>query len=337
MIADRLIDRFPCVRFEDIALIQTPRSEFRIRRYSHVVEMFGSQLQDGIVTHRARIAFWEFESGLLEAFPTLSERTGDVVAMSDFNFHYFRILFKGLRNVYKIVYPLRFETSGVMPRDAARDRFGLRRDDFIVFYNFSYSSGWGRKNPLGALQAFLAAFPEDRRTCLVFKTSFKRGFEHREMQLKEYARERGALDRLIFIDDYLTQKDVFNLTNACDVYLSLHRAEGFGLGVAEAMSLGKAVVVTDYSSTTEFCREGNSLPVRYSIVNLNDERRDLAWHVAADKWADPDVEDAAEKLRMLRDDPLLLAQVGKCAKESIREQFSIERFKTSVLGFLGSH
>lgn len=319
---------------EDVAPILTPRSEFRIGRYSHVVEMVRSPLQEGIVRHQARIAFWEFETGLLEAFPTLIDRAGDVIAMSDFNYNYFKVVLKGRRGVHKLLYPLRIETNDVLSKIDARKRFGLSPEDFVVFYNFSYSSGWGRKNPLGVLQAFAAAFPNERRAKLVFKTSFKIGLERRESQLREFAREKGVTDRVVFVDDYLTQKDVFNLTNACDVYVSLHRAEGFGLGVAEAMSLGKAVVVTNYSSTTEFCNEDNSLPVRCSLVKMRDEHRDLVWFVAADKWAEPDVLDAAEKLRMLYGNPQLLERIGARAKASIREQFSIERFRVSVERFL---
>lgn len=319
---------------EDVAPILTPRKDFRIRRYSHVVEMLASPLQDGIVDHRARIAFWEFESGLLEAFPTLVERTGDVIAMSDFNYNYFKRLLAGRRTVRKILYPLRLETDGVLPKAEARRRFGLGENDFIVFYNFSYSSGWGRKNPLGALQAFAAAFPSEQNAKLVFKTSFKKGFEHRERQLKEFAAEKGVLGRVVFIDDYLTQKDVFNLTNACDVYLSLHRAEGFGLGIAEAMSLGKAVVVTDYSSTTEFCNWENSLPVRYELVKMTDEFRDLVWYVATDVWAEPDVSDAAKHLRFLYGDLAAAVRIGDTARQLIFSQFSIERFHDSVARYL---
>ncbi len=139
-------------------------------------------------------------------------------------------------------------------------------------------------------------------------------------------------ERVVFFDDYLTQRDVLNLTNACDVYLSLHRAEGFGLGIAEAMSLGKSVIVTDYSSTTEFCNAANSIPVGYKIVKMDESDNKL--YSAAEKWAEPDVDEAAQALSRLYADPKLRAALGTAARESILAQYSVSNFRESVWAYL---
>ena len=134
------------------------------------------------------------------------------------------------------------------------------------------------------------------------------------------------------ITEYLTERDLYSLTNACDVYVSLHRAEGFGLGIAEAMSLGKAVIATDYSATTEFCRPGTALLVPFKMVS-NDEQG-FAGRIG-DSWAEPDVDAAARALRCLYDNPQLRNDLGNRAKAFICDYFSIENVRRSVESFLG--
>lgn len=317
---------------EDIDAILTPSEEFKIRRYSHVVEMINSPLQAGIVDHIARIGFWEFESGFLEAFPTYLEREGDVIGMSDFNVKYFEKIFAGRRTVFKILYPLRLEIDSVLPKSDCRKKFGFADNDFIVFYNFSYSSGYGRKNPEAAVRAFAKAFQHDQNAKLVFKT-FKLSLkDDRSKQLKDLARELGVEDRLVLISDYLSQRDVFNLTNACDVYLSLHRAEGFGIGIAEAMSLGKAVVVTGYSSVTEFCNSENSVLIPYKLVAM--DHPDTAIYISAEHWADPDINQAVASLRQLKTDKDYCEALGQRGRASMLKQFSNVNFRSSVASYI---
>ena len=143
---------------EDVAAILTPKEDFCISRYSNLVEMIRSPVPDGIVRNRGRIVFWEFESGLLQGYPVLMERAGDIIGMSDFNYNYYRQVFQGVRNVRKILYPLRIEAMPELSQSEARSKFCIPQDDFVVFYNFSYKSGIDRKNPEGAIRAVAGAF-----------------------------------------------------------------------------------------------------------------------------------------------------------------------------------
>ena len=123
----------------DTSGILTPISEFRIRRFSNVIENISrSPLPEGIVPHRAQIMFWEFQEGILDADPGLSERTDSIIAMSDFNYRYFCEELKGITSVFKILYPMRIDVSGVMDKQSSRVKFGLGQEDFVVFYNFNY-------------------------------------------------------------------------------------------------------------------------------------------------------------------------------------------------------
>ena len=317
---------------EDVMPILTPREDFRIARYTHLVEMISSPVPEGIVRNRGRIVFWEFESGLEQGYPVLFERPGDIIGMSDFNYNYYRRAFHGRRNVRKILYPLRIEATPELSLAEARSRFSIPQDDFVVFYNFSYKSGIDRKNPEGAIRAFAKAFSGRQDARMVLKTVSAKEFPGRVKQLRDIAVNLGVSDRVVFVDDFLTQRDVLNLTNACDVYLSLHRAEGFGLGIAEAMSLGKPVVVTDYSSTTEFCNAGNAIPIGYSLVKLQKTENNL--YNAAEDWAEPDVDEAAKALVNLYVDRDKGSRIGAVARESIFRQYSIDNFRKSVLEYL---
>lgn len=317
---------------EDVVPILTKREDFRIAKYTHLVEMISSPVPDGIVRNRGRIVFWEFESGLLQGYPVLMERAGDVIGMSDFNYNYYRRVFDGKRNVRKILYPLRVSGEAELSMQDARLKFGIPGNAFAVFYNFSYKSGLDRKNPEGAIRAFAKALSGRKDALMVLKTVASSEYPERVQELRGLVDELRIADKVKFFDDYLTQRDVLNMTNACDVYLSLHRAEGFGLGIAEAMSLGKPVIVTDYSSTTEFCDASNSIPVGYAIVKMGASDNKL--YSAAEKWAEPDVDEAAQALSRLYADPKLRAALGTAARESILAQYSVSNFRESVLSYL---
>ena len=319
----------------ELAGILTPVEDFRIRRFSHLVEMiFPNPIPDGIVDHRARIAFWEFNEGIGDAFHCLVERNEPIIAMSDFNYEYFRREFGSRVQVFKILYPLQIRTEGVLGKRECRRKFGFSETDFIVFFNFSYSSGWWRKNSVGAVRAFARAFRDVPNAKLVLKTRALQDSSEREKELLRTAEEEGVRDKVVLFDAYMTQEDVLDLTNVCDVYLSLHRAEGFGLGIAEAMMLSKVVVVTDYSSTTEFCKKDHAVLVPFKMVDVKPNEKDLFWYRSVKQWAEPDIEAAAAALKRLYEDEALRLRLGNAARDFIRDAFSTERFRASVLSFL---
>ena len=120
------------------------------------------------------------------------------------------------------------------------------------------------------------------------------------------------------------------MTAACDVYLSLHRAEGFGLGMAEAMSQGKPVVATNWSANTEFCRPDTAWCIPYRIVPVLPHE----YMVATKEWAEADVEAAAVALQEIRCDPEASALSAERGARFMKAHFSLENFKNSVDSFL---
>ena len=321
-------NRRPEVPAEDYADILTPAEDFDPRRYDHVVEMFKSPFPDGLVPHRARIAFWEGETGMLEVFPYLA-KPDPVIAMSDFNAAQFRRELPASTPVFKIVYPLQLDVAGFDPPGAVRARFGIPADAFAIFYNFDLGS-YHRKNPEAAIRAFAEAFRGEPRARLVLKLKWAAEHADKIARMEELAEELGVRDRLVLVRDYLSKRDLLALTNACDCYFSPHRAEGFGIGIAEAMLLSKPVVATDWSSTTEFCRPEHSIPVPYRMVPVKPGE----YFTSMKEWAEIDVPAAAAALRRLFESPALRAELGAKARAFVLEHFSVAAVKRDVEAFL---
>ena len=318
---------------QDVDDLLTPRKSFRIRRFDHVIDGTGTFPKlPGI--RKSRLAFWEFETGLLEGWPGLGNER-EVVAMSDFDVRVFRNELPRGMIVRKLLYPFQTVDVRALPAPSeVRARHGLPARGFAVFFNFDFSSSVFRKNPHGAIRAFAEAFRDTNEAFLVFKTTRADSFPEKRDELTALARSLGIGARFFLLDGFLPQRDVYALTNACDAYLSLHRGEGFGLGVAEAMSLGKPVVVSDCSSTTEFCVEGAALRVPCAVRDVAPDEIDHVSYHGVRACFEPDVEKAAEGLRLLYDNPELRRELGEAAKRQIAAQFSPAAFKASAEAFL---
>lgn len=308
--------------------VVTPRHDFNVRRFTHVVEMFRSPLPDGIVPVRARIAFWEGESGLLETFPYLAS-SNPVIAMSDFNFNDFCKELPKTTKIFKILYPLQEISKDLEDKKIICKRYGFGEDDFIVFYNFDLGS-FHRKNPLAAIKSFSRVLRGVANARLVFKVNLASDYPNHIETIKRCVEEEGISSQFTIISGYLSRREIYSLTNACDVYLSLHRAEGFGIGMAEAMQLGKVVIATDYSASTEFCLPSHSIPIPYTLVDIKPGE----YFLSMKRWAEADISVASEAILRCYNDMAYRTRLGKQAKIFIDEYFSTENFKKSVCQFL---
>ena len=313
-------------------LLTSPK-DFNLCKFSHVIEFYNGSIVPGMLANHARIVFWEFESGFLEFYPSFARPT-TVIAMSDFNAAYFRRILPPTTPVMKVLYPFRPYAGELPAVSDIRARYQIPVDSFVVFYNFDFGSSYHRKNPYGAIRAFAKAFSDKPNAMLVFKTMSAKRYPERVAELEAIARELGVADRFKMISDYIPESDLYGLTNACDCYLSLHRGEGFGLGVAEAMSLGKPVVVTDYSATTEFCNSENSIPIPFKMIPVRRDQIDNSAYNDVKEWADPDIDAAAHALQSLYQSPELRARLGTSAQAFIADHFSTGNFRKSVEAFL---
>lgn len=317
----------------EYADLLTPPSEFRLNRYTDIVGMFSLPPLPETGCRLSRIGFWEFETGLQEGFPEFLEKTEAVVA-STFNLQVFRNLLPSAIPVSKILYPFQFKVRNVIPSETIRARYGLASDDFVVFFNFDYVSGYYRKNPESVLKAFAQALGDCADAKIVFKTMHAKRCPRYAAQLHAFAAKLGIASRVFFVENFIPQDELVALTAACDAYISLHRGEGFGLGIAEAMKLGKPVIVTNYSAPTEFCNRENALLVPYSIVEVKDAERDSDYYRHVKAWAEPDLDAAAAALRRLYTDRDFARTLGAQGQAFIDTYFSDAAFKKSIEGFL---
>ena len=314
---------------EDLLPILTPRSQFSLLKYDHVIEMFSAPLPKHLPIKRSRIVFWEFESGLLEYDPKINDGH-DVIAMSDFNRHVFKQLLPTTVAVHKILYPFHFENGQLPTINDIRNKYGIGASDFMVFFNFDLGSSYYRKNPEAVVKAFAQALGSEPDARLVFKVQGASQHADKLDAIRSLAAELSITDRFTVISSYLPQRDLYGLTNACDVYISLHRGEGFGLGIAEAMSLGKPVIITNYSGPTEFCTSGNSILIPYALTPVRPEQVDNLCYRFVKEWAEPDVNAAASALLRLYNDSALRVQLGNNGQKTIFTHFSAENFQASI-------
>jgi glycosyltransferase involved in cell wall biosynthesis len=151
---------------------------------------------------------------------------------------------------------------------------------------------------MAAIAAFRMAFPAaDRGVGLVIKTLNGALDAPAADRLRKIA---AADARIVLVDRTLTRRQMTDLTASCDCVLSLHRSEGFGLLIAEAMMLGRPVIATDYGATAELLTPATGFPVAFRMVPVGESEYPFA---RGQRWADPDVAHAAWHMRTVRNDP----------------------------------
>jgi glycosyltransferase involved in cell wall biosynthesis len=164
-------------------------------------------------------------------------------------------------------------------------------EQFIFLFSFDFLSVLERKNPLGLIKAFSRAFAPGEGPRLVIKT-INGDRRMTEMEKLRYA-VRGRPD-IVLMDGYLGAIENASLTALCDCYVSLHRSEGFGLTIAEAMALGKPAIATAYSGNLEFMTAENSYLGPSQRCQVGPEREP---YPAESYWSEPDVVAAADLLK----------------------------------------
>ncbi len=197
----------------------------------------------------------------------------------------------------------------------ARSSLGLDSDHFVVSSIFSFGSSFGRKNPIAVVRSFLSAFPSVPEARLVIKATEGEAYRANVDELEEVI---GHDNRVLIVDEVWPMKKVYGLLAESDAYLSLHRAEGFGLTIAEAQLLGVPVVTTDWSGTRDFAFEDSSYLVPIQLTEVKDPHPEYR-SLAGAKWAEPNVHAASRHLQTIYEDRNQAKEKAESAKKRTRD------------------
>lgn len=274
----------------------------------------GPEFFDG----RYNVGFWAWETELLPASMAASAAMLDEIWVPS---SYVRDAVAPAvdREVHVFPHPV-VEPS----RDASFDAAALGvPDGFCFLYTYDFLSGFDRKNPLGVLAAFTTAFSPGAGPVLVLKSV---NGDQRRAQLEQLLIAASERPDVAVVDGYLTSPALAALIDSCQCYVSLHRAEGFGLAMGEAMALAKPVIATRYSGNLDFMDDETALLVPGERVRVGPGREP---YDATDHWFDPDVGAAAELMRRVAARPDDARVLGQRARDRVLREHGVaqaERF-----------
>lgn len=267
--------------------------------------------------HVIGLWFWE-----VEVFPS---RFADALALVDEVWvatEHVRAAIASTTDVPVHLLPLGAPTTPDGLDDAAATvsrTLGIADDRWVVSFCFDLDSVTERKNPWDVIHAYTRAFPSpgvavaDGRVPLLVLKAISGEFHPLERERLLLA--AVARPDIVVVDRYLSALETAGLLARTDCYVSLHRAEGWGLTLLEAMRAGTPVVATGYSGNVDFMTADNTIAVPCELVPIPD---DTPVYAGCGRWAQPDVDAAAHAIRSLADDPSLAARIGAQAAADAR-------------------
>jgi SAM-dependent methyltransferase/glycosyltransferase involved in cell wall biosynthesis len=210
------------------------------------------------------------------------------------------------------------------PAEMSREQLAMP-EGFCFLFVYDYRSVFRRKNPLGVVSAFCEAFEPGVGASLVIKSVSAEEFPAERQRLAEAVVGRPEIH---LIEETVPPAAKNAMIAGCDCYVSLHRSEGLGLTMAEAMYYGRPVIATAYSGNLDFMTEENSFLVRHRMAPIGE---DAAPYPPSGEWAEPDLAHAASLMRQVFEQPDLAARRGRRAAADIRRTHSVAAARESVV------
>lgn len=308
----RFIGRFREDHYDAQNAYEITVIECTVDELSGAIAALGPRLTSG--TRTIFRTYWELPEAPRHWAPLL-QSVDEIWAPTRFVADAFRQIFDG---PITIVPPC---VDAVERQSRPRSHFGLQEDRFYYLFSFDYFSFLARKNPLGVVEAFEKAFPRgDEPVGLVIKsTGPENGFRKLRKRLAKAAKRDP---RIVILDRNLPRNDMVGLLETADAYVSLHRSEGFGLGMAEAMSFAKPVIGTDFSGSTDFLSSATGYPVPYTLRPV---RRWEYPNADGQMWAEPDINAAADAMMSVFSDRLEAHRRSMAARIFISDRFGRKR------------
>lgn len=278
-----------------------------------------TEIQRYHLANRMRVGAWVWESRALpRAWQAAAELVDEVWVPSRFCAEIFADL---KRPVRVVPHPAAIVP---VPSQSSRAAFGLPEDRTVFLAVCDLRSSLARKNPMGAIRACQAAFPEAiDRPLLVLKVGGCSSHDPRLAELRTAASRAGAH----FITETYSQDAMAALISSVDVFVSLHRSEGFGLVIAQAMLAGKPAIVTDWSGPRDFTDSASAALVPATEVAVVDPQ---GIYPPRGTWAEPDLDAAIDWMRRLAADRDLRQTMGTRAAAKARAALSADVWWDSV-------
>lgn len=199
-------------------------------------------------------------------------------------------------------------------------------DTFRVVSVFNFGSSFERKNPIASIRAFQSAFGPDEQAELILKVSDGAKYPAERTRLLA---EIGDAENITLIDAVWDEQELDAFLASADACLSLHRSEGFGLTLAEAIAAGVPVVATNWSGNVDFCRPDLCFPVDFDLVPVRDRHLSFAETDGA-TWAEPSVAHAAIQLRRLRDGRSAARASAVLLRDHFREYLTSRTYEAAI-------
>jgi glycosyltransferase involved in cell wall biosynthesis len=199
----------------------------------------------------------------------------------------------------------------------SKESFGLE-EKFTFLFTFDFLSVLKRKNALGVIEAFCSAFSPNEGPILVLKTI---NGDKRLNEMESLLWACSGREDVIIIDEYFDVLKSATLMKLADCYVSLHRSEGLGLTMAEAMALGKPVIATAYSGNMDFMTSDNSCLIPWTPVLVG---KGAEGYPPTATWAEPDLVVAAAEMRHVYEDQEFGRALGISAQADVSKRFSPE-------------
>jgi glycosyltransferase involved in cell wall biosynthesis len=274
---------------------------------------FVAQAGVGFFSRRYSVGVWFWETSVFRAEDGAAFRFLDEVWAPS---RYVRNALEQLADIPVLVAPIPIEAPATPT--FSREDLGLP-NGFVFLFLFDFVSA-ERKNPLAVVRAFEKAFSVGEGPKLVLKSI--NGRERKPRQLAQLEAAIGGRQDIVLLDGYVSAGKRDAIVAACDCFVSLHRSEGLGLTMAEAMSLAKPVIATGYSGNLEFMTDENSHLVPYRLTPVPSD-----WWAYAPgaEWAEPDVDAAARLMRRVWEHPDEARALGARARDDVIERHSPTR------------
>ena len=203
------------------------------------------------------------------------------------------------------------------PTKNMRKKLDITKDNFLAVSIFSFGSAFERKNPMGVINSFKKAFKNNKNATLILKSN-SGGNSAEKIQIQK---QICNMPNIQLIDDLWDRADILGLIKESDIFMSMHRSEGFGLAIAESMLLGTPTLVTNWSGNTDFCNKENSLLLDYKMIPVVSNHSEFK-SLNNLYWADANIDQAATILQEVANNPKHAKEISKYCLEKSNAYFS---------------